>query len=181
MNKLKTLLSLSLLLLASLSSYSQYFSRVHEEYKIVEKDCRMLIYSIILNNLNNDPTDDKLIGTYSVLIGNACMDFNNIPAEIEFVKSKNVYHITVVTSQSELQPKQYKNSLEAEKITPSCILITTDFWDDNGTFESKKDDIRLGNHHLTIWSVDGEFVGNDKILDLMRSKGYNIEYSINGN
>jgi hypothetical protein len=167
--------------LASLSCYSQYYSRVHEEYKIAEKDCRMLVYSVYLNNANYDPTDDKLIGTYSILFGNACMDFANIPAEMKFIKSKNTNHLTSVTSQFHLRATPDTSILEAENINASCFLITTDFWDDNDTFETFKDDIRLGNHHVTIWLIDGEFVENAKIADLLKSKGYKIEYSINGN
>jgi hypothetical protein len=180
MNKPKTLLSLSLLLLASLSSYSQYYSRVHEEYKLPGKDCRMLVYSVYLNNYNFVPTDDKLIGTYSVVFGKECLDFKNIPAEKEFIRSKTTYHLSSVTSKLELSPTIDTSILEAEKINAACYLITTDFWYDNGTSEISKDDIRLGSHHLTIWIIDGEVVDNEKIAELLISKGYNLEYSRDG-
>ncbi len=180
MNQLKILFSLSLMWLASLSCYSQYYSRVHEEYKLSGKDCRIVVYSLYLNNANFDPRDDKLLGTYSIVFGNSCIDFRNTPEVLDFIKTENTYHLTVVTSQIELSPTPDTSNLEAEKINVSCFLITTDFWDNNGSFENLKDDIRLGNHIVTIWTNDGEFIGDAKIVDLLRSKGYNIEYSING-
>lgn len=180
MNKLKKLFLLSLLMLTAISSYSQYYSRVHEEYKMNGQDCRMLVYSVYLNNYNYDPTDDKTIGTYSVVFGNSCIDFSKIPEALDFIKSKNTNHLTVVTSQIELSPTPETSNSDGKRINSSCFIITTDFLDNNGSFENLKDDIRLGNHIVTKWTIDGEFVGDSKIVDLLRSKGYNIEYSING-
>lgn len=108
------------------------------------------------------------------------MDFKNIPAEKGFIRSKNTYHLSSVTSKLELIPTIDTSKLKAEKINASCFLITTDFWYDNGTSDISKDDIRLGSHHLTIWIIDGEVVENEKIAELLILKGYKIEYSRDG-
>jgi hypothetical protein len=181
MNKLKTYVSLIILIFISFSTEAKFYSIIVKEHQLSGMECKMVVYSIFFDHNNYDPIDDKLIGTYTAIIGGQCTDdptSGNVKAEIVPMNQKT--SIYAVTSVFDIQLASDVSNSKSEMIPPSCYLITTTFYEDNGTPVIKKDDLQLGNHHVSIKYVDGLFSDSKGFCGSLENVRNNGVFMTNG-
>lgn len=180
MNKLKALLLFSCISFLSQSTYAKFYSIINKEHQLVGTECKILIYSIFYDNNNMDPTDDGLIGTYSVVIGKDCADPESSTVEVENVSSNKKSGIYLITSALEVQPVSEEAKVKKENISSNCYLVSTLIYNDNGTLNNKKDDFKVGTHHVSVKSVDGIFVDSRGMCFNLNQTGYNFQFISHG-
>ena len=177
---LKISVSLILLIFVIFSTEAKFYSMVVKEYQLSGMECKMVVYNIFSDNNNFDPIDDMLIGTYSAIIGKCTDDPKSGTIKAEVAPANKKSGIYVVTSVLNLQSSSDGAITNNEMIPSSCHLVTTTFYDDNGTPIVMKDDLKLGSHHVSIKKVDGVFSDNKGICESFEKRGINLEFITNG-
>lgn len=176
MNKLKTSLLFSFIFLLTQPTFAKFYSIILKEHQLVGSKCKILAYSIFSDNNNLDPTDDWLVGSYLVVLGNDCVESKSSTVEVELASPNKKSGIYLITSALEVQPVSEEANVNKEKISSNCYLISTLFYDDNGTGNNKKDDFKVGTHNVSVKYVDGIFVDSKGMCGTSNQAGNNVQF-----